>query len=334
MLDADGLVWRRFTQPVAAHYLLPIDNYFRTKFHLVTACARTGVPLPGSTLIREVCEDKRLLTTAMRDVAGLRLARELVLRANDAWPWPSALERFCAEHDLAALVTKPVDGFGGSGIDFWRWPEDRAALLARLEAVRAAGSDWLVQERLRSVPTLDGREWNIRQYVLRRTATRIEAAWRRVRIGQGVINTTRGAESCTVEQLLANIAPERRAALAQTVQATDQIAAAVLRRLEQYLYEQFHPALQRYVGSGSNLEPDLLALDFIISEIGSQQYALYLLEINDFASGGMRDYEVLAQREVWPEAERIAAIHPFSLAPAMLDMAAWRGAAYRQARQP
>jgi hypothetical protein len=61
------------------------------------------------------------------------------------------------------------------------------------------------------------------------------------------------------------------------------------------------------------------------------EFAVYLNEINDFASGGMRDYEILCHRQLLPEADRVRATQSFSLAPSMLQMAFWRGNAYRQA---
>ncbi len=59
-------------------------------------------------------------------------------------------------------------------------------------------------------------------------------------------------------------------------------------------------------------------------------FAVYLNEINDFASGGMRDYEILRHRQMLPDAAQVRATEPFSLAPAILRTAFWRGSAYRR----
>jgi hypothetical protein len=60
-------------------------------------------------------------------------------------------------------------------------------------------------------------------------------------------------------------------------------------------------------------------------------FTVYLNEINDFASGGMRDYEILCHRQMLPHTMHVRATQPFSLAPSMLQTAYWRGSAYRQA---
>jgi hypothetical protein len=193
----------------------------------------------------------------------------------------------------------------------------------------------LVQERIVAVPTVDGREWNLRQYVLRGPGDTIKARWKRGRIGHGAINTTQGAQSIAVEELLPLIrldAPQR-AAFEQAFRSTDDLAAEVMRALDRYMERNWAERKQLYRGSGSNLEADLLALDFMIAPAPSTAtgYAVYLNEINDFASGGMRDYEVLAHRQALPDADRVVAAHSFSLAREMLETAMWRGSAYRQA---
>src|ERR687886_10547 len=336
VLEDDSLIFRRFAAPVPVHYLFPVDNYYRSKFHLVTEYAGCSVPMRGSAIIREVCEDKLLLNEIAGNVPGLRLARELALvRGQGEAERAAALDRFCAEHALRALVSKPVDAFGGTGVEFWRYPDDREALLEHLRDALAARTAMLVQERIVAVPTVDGREWNLRQYVLRRAPDTIMAPWKRVRIGHGVINTTRGVQSMTVAQLLGEIRLEgsRQAAFEAVLRATDDLAARVMHALDRYLERTWGHTKRAYLGSGSNLEADLLALDFMIAEAPELPagYAVYLNEINDFASGGMRDYEVLAHRQAFPDADRIVARHPFSLAPQILETARWRGRAYKRA---
>jgi hypothetical protein len=336
MLDEDGLALRRFKTPVPVHYLMPIDNYYRSKFRLVTEFGACDVPMPGSLPIREVCENKLLLTDIAGDIPGLRLARELQLRReDDASGRAATLDRFCAQHNLTALVSKPVDAFGGIGIEFWRYPEQRQALLQRLDAALAERPIMLVQERIVAVPTVDGREWNLRQYVLRGPGDTIESRWKRGRIGHGAINTTQGAQSIAVENLLPlmRLDAPQRAAFEQVFRSTDRLAAEVMRALDRYMERHWADRKQPYQGSGSNLEADLLALDFMIAPAPGTTtgYVVYLNEINDFASGGMRDYEVLAHRQALPDADRVVAAHSFSLARAMLETAKWRGDAYRQA---
>jgi len=336
MLDAQGLVLRWFAEPVPVHYLFPVDNYYRSKFRLVTEYGASRVPMPGSALLREVCENKLLLADVIGSLPELRLAHELSLIPQQRMDVEDALDRFCAEHDLQALVTKPVDAFGGIGVEFWHYPQDRQLLVARLKEAVAANTVMLVQERIVPVPLMDGREWNLRQYVLRYGPELIRAPWKRARVGEGAVNTTQGAQSMTVEQLLLRlrIEPAQHNAFREALQRCDALAVEVLQRLDAYMQRFWNTAREPYIGSGSNLEPDLLALDFMIShdQEHPQQFVIYINEINDFASGGMRDYEILAHRQAFPDAERIVAAHPFSLAPSVLDLAKWRGSAYRQAR--
>jgi hypothetical protein len=336
MMDDGGLVWRRFENPIPIHYLFPVDNYYRDKFRLVNEWAHCGVPMAGSTIIRDVCERKELLWEIAGTIPDLRLARETyVTRSMGEGGRAAAIDRFCAEHDLHDLVSKPLDAFGGIGVDFWRYPADRDRLLARLREALTARPQMLVQERIVPVATASGRDWNLRQYVLRRTPNAILSAWKRVRAGHGVINTTQGAHSLTVAALLGEIdvLPGERAAFEAALHATDRLAVAVMEQLDRYLHSQFADQHQPYIGSGSNLEPDLLALDFMIARDRDQGggFAVYLNEINDFASGGLRDYEVLAHREALPDAPRVRATQPFSLAPALLDLAYWRGSGYKRA---
>lgn len=336
MLDDRGLVWRRFETPIAIHYLFPVDNYYRDKFRLVNEWAHCGVPMAGSTIIRDVCERKELLWPIAGAIPDLRLARETyVTRSMGEGARAAAIDRFCAEYNLRDLVSKPLDAFGGIGVDFWRYPDDRDRLLARLREALTARDQMLLQERIVPVATASGRDWNLRQYVLRRAQNATQSAWKRVRAGHGVINTTQGAHSLTVAALRdeIDVLPGERAAFEAALQSTDRLAVAVLEQLEQYLRSHFADQRQPYLGSGSNLEPDLLALDFMIARDRDQPgaFVVYLNEINDFASGGMRDYEVLAHREALPDAPRVRATQPFSLAPALLDLAYWRGAAYKQA---
>lgn len=329
MLDARGLVWRQFDQPVPVHYLLPIDNYYRAKFRLVEAFGACGVPMPGSAAIREVCEDKRRLSAIAGNIPGLRLARELCLDPQHAPIAGEQLARFCAEHKMQSIVTKPVDAFGGADVQFWHAHDDAAALHEYVQNMLAAGRSLLVQERIPPLPTRLQREWNVRQYVLRCGPDDMRSAWKRVRIGHGVINTTRGAESVTVEQLIAemDLPPAHLADLVATLRSTDTLAIEVLRHVERYVQ---HNNVQP---PGSHQSPDLLALDFMIAPDAGGGFAVYLNEINDFASGGMRDYEVLAHRQAFPDAPAIQAWHAFSLAPAILDLARWRGSMYRQRQQ-
>ncbi len=336
MLDNDGLVWRHFEEPVPVHYLFPVDNYYLDKYRLVGEYGQWRVPMPGSRLIREVCENKLLLADIVRGIPDLHLAHELQLAATtDETAWNIALDDFSARHQLTELVTKPVDGFGGSGVEFWRYPQERPALIAWLQEAFTTTTTILVQGRIRPVPTRSGREWNIRQYVLREGPAVVLAPWKRVRIGHGVINTTRGAGSSTTSQLLADLAleGERLRSFEAALQSTDALASEVLRSLEVYLMRHWHTVEQAYLGSGSNLSADLLALDFMIAAdpLRNGTYAVYLNEINDFASGGMRDYELLYHREALPDAEHITATEPFALAPHILTLAQWRGGAYRAA---
>jgi hypothetical protein len=335
MLELQGLVWRSFHEPVPVHYLMPIDNYYRSKFRLVTEYGDSGVPMPGSTLIREVCENKALLADAIRHVPGIRLAREVIFHRNDSRPRAAQLDTFCRDNNLRRLVTKPADGFGGIGVEFWNYPANRAALLTHVEQALGEHASILVQERIMPVPTRSGQEWNLRQYVLREGPDLVTAPWKRVRIGHGVVNTTRGARSTTVEHLLQDIdldAPQQEHFLA-TLESTDGRAADVLRALRDYLYHAWGHEHRPYRGSGSNLDPDLLALDFMIGHDPGRPdaFAVYLNEINDFASGGMRDYEILRHRQMLPDAAQVRAAEPFSLAPAILRTAFWRGSAYRRA---
>lgn len=336
ILDEDGLALRRFRQPVTAHYLFPVDNYYRSKFRLVTEYADCGVPMPGSVIIREVCENKLLLNEIAGEIPGLRLARELQLfrdGAEDARA--TALHRFCREHQLHALVSKPTDAFGGAGVEFWSYPEDREALLDHLRTALGAHNAMLVQERIFAAPMANGRDWNLRQYVLRRSAATIIAPWKRVRIGHGVVNTTRGARTMAIEDLppAMGLAAEEEAGFESTLLATDGLAAEVMRALDRYMERAWGATRRAYRGSGSNLEADLLALDFMIARAPElpEGFAVYLNEINDFASGGMRDYEILAHRHAFPDADRVVAAKPFSLAPQMLETAKWRGGAYKHA---
>ena len=336
MLDDDGLVFRRFRRPVPIHYLFPVDNYYRSKFELVGQYAGSGVPMPGSTLIREVCENKLLLGEIAGGIPGLRLAPELPrVRGDDAAAWAERLDHFCTEHVIRALVTKPVDAFGGAGVQFWRYPEQCGALLDHLAEAMQERTAMLVQQRIVPVPTTSGRDWNLRQYVVRESGDTVLSRWKRIRAGHGVINTTQGAHSLTLQQLLEDLplTGAAREAFERALAMTDRLAGDVLRALERYLQRRFGGERQPYRGSGSNLEPDLLALDFMISEAAGRpgHYVVYLNEINDFASGGMRDYEILAHRAAFPDAERIVAAHPFSLAPHVLDLAKWRGQAYKEA---
>lgn len=318
MLDQAGLVWRRFDAPVRAHYLLPIDNYYRDKFRLVREYDTSGVPMPGSAAIRAICEDKEQLAAIAGGIPGLRLPREIALKSG-----APALERAALLDQLAIggsdeLVTKPVDAFGGQGVRFWDFFRQRGELLDYLRLHFASGGSTLVaQSRVRPPSTADGHEWNVRQYVLRCGDDDVRAPWKRVRVGRGVINTTRGASSCTVESLLSRLAlvPAERAKLERALAGTDALAVEVLKRLE------------HYVPAGRFQTPDLLALDFMLAPDGDD-YAVYLIEINDFASGGMRDYEVLAHRQALPNAPAIRADQPFSLAPAMLQSARWRALQY------
>jgi hypothetical protein len=107
----------------------------------------------------------------------------------------------------------------------------------------------------------------------------------------------------------------------------------VLRALQHYLHRAWGHEHRPYRGSGSNLDPDLLALDFMIGHDPARPdaFAVYLNEINDFASGGMRDYEILRHRQILPDAAQVRAAELFSLAPAILRTAFWRGSAYRRA---
>jgi len=318
MMDRAGLVWRRFGEPIRAHYLLPIDNYYRDKFRLVRAFDALGVPMPGSAAIRAICEDKLQLAAIAGGIPGLRLPREVALTADV--PDTQRAERLDALTGDGSdeLVTKPVDSFGGAGVRFWEYRRQRGELLHYLRLHFAGGGSPLVaQIRVRPPSTADGREWNLRQYVLRCADDDVRAPWKRVRIGRGIINTSLGASSCTVDSLLSQLAfaPAERARLERALRRTDALAVEVLKRLE------------RYAGADRHQTPDLLALDFMLARDGDD-YAVYLIEINDFASGGMRDYEVLAHRQALPDAEAIMAVHPFSLAPAMLDSARWRALEY------
>lgn len=328
MLDERGLVWRSFERPVPVHYLFPIDNYYRAKFRLLEEFAGCGVPMPGSIAIREACEDKCQLYSIAGSIDGLRLAREICLKPQHLPEFVQHIAQFCAECAPGELVTKPVDAFGGAGVAFWRYPDELEPLHEHIRAGLIAGGSVLVQERIPPLPTSLGREWNLRQYVLRCGETDFRAAWKRVRIGHGVINTTQGAQSITIEQLLAemNLSPVAMEALQAALQATDELAIKVLQRLDRYIQA-------KTVQSRSHVAhaPDLLALDFMIAPHGDT-LAIYLNEINDFASGGMRDYEVLAHRQAFPDADAIAAIHPFSLAPAMLELARWRGEGYKHGK--
>ncbi|MBA3943510.1 MAG: hypothetical protein H0X37_02990 [Herpetosiphonaceae bacterium] len=336
MLDEDGLVWRQFEEPVPVHYLFPVDNYYRDKFRLVGEYGQWRVPMPGSQLIREVCENKLLLVDIVSGIPGLHLAHELQLAPTTGeTAWIMALDDFSARYQLAELVTKPVDGFGGSGVEFWRYPQDRPALIAWLREAFATTPMILVQGRIRPVPTRSGREWNLRQYVLRNGPEAVLAPWKRVRIGHGVINITRGAGSSTTSTLLEDLAlePEQLRAFEAALQSTDALAVAVLHSLEAYLVRHWGATEQLYHGLGSNLSADLLALDFMIAPdpARSGTYAVYLNEINDFASGGMRDYELLYHREARPDADHITATESFALAPHILTLAKWRGGAYQAA---
>lgn len=338
MLEDNALVMRRFAEPVPLHFLFPVDNYYRDKFRLVRDYADCGVPMPGSALIREVCENKRLLADIVGEIPGLRLARELCLTGDNDHDTRAALvERFCAEFEQDQLVTKPIDGFGGYGVEFWSYPAQRDAMLERLDAVLAVSDVVLVQERLSSVPTHSGRDWNLRQYVLRAGPDMVESAWKRARVGHGVVNTSQSAVGITIEHLLADldIDADERPAFEAALRDADGLACEVLRALSGYLARHHAAVERRYRGSGSNLEPDLLALDFMISRVAGKRgaFAVYINEINDFASGGMRDYDMLTARQAAPEAPRAHARHAFSLAPRVLDLALWRGRAYRDAHE-
>lgn len=318
MMDDGGLVWRRFASPLRVDYLLPIDNYYQDKFYLVHRYDALGIPMPGSEAIRAICEDKQQLHAIASGIPGLRLPREVTLSSDLPEQSAERLDALTAagSHEL---VTKPVDAFGGDGVRFWEYPRQRGELLEYLGLHFASGGSTLVaQTRVRPPTTADGREWNLRQYVLRCAGDDVRAPWKRVRIGRGVINTSRGASSCTVESLLSQLAwaPAERAALEHALKQTDALAVQVLKRLEQY------------AGADRTQSPDLLALDFMLARDGDN-FAVYLIEINDFASGGMRDYEVLAHRQVLPDAPAVQAIHSFSLAPAMLNSARWRALQYR-----
>lgn len=335
MLDQQGLVWRHFREPVPVHYLFPVDNYYRSKFRLVRDYDGSGVPMPGSTLIREVCENKALLADILRDTPGIRLAREIIIERDDPQDHAARLDAFCAAQHLRRLVSKPPDGFGGIGVEFWDYPAERAALFARIGEVHKEHASILVQECIVPVPTQSGRDWNLRQYVVREGPALIQAPWKRARMGHGAVNTTQGAQSTTIEHLLADIDldPQQRQRFLATLASTDQRAVDVLRALEDYLHRMWGQARTAYRGSGSTIEPDLLALDFMIGHDPQQpgEFAVYLNEINDFASGGMRDYEILRHRQLLPDADQVRATQSFSLAPSMLRMAYWRGNAYRQA---
>ena len=339
MLEGDGLVWRYFKNPVPIHYLFPVDNYYRSKFHLVRMFDACEAPMPGSTIIREVCENKALLHEIAGDIPGLQLACELRLHHEDQdHQHTASLDRFIATHKLQALVTKPVDGFGGADVHFWELPAQRDALLNYVQEALKGHDELLAQGRIVPVPTKSGREWNLRQYVLREGPATIRSQWKRVRIGSGVLNTTQGARSITAEQLLPDLDldDDQRASFLAALRSTDALATDVLRALEAYLQRVWQHNRQRYRGSGSNLEPDLLALDFMIAHDPTRAngFAVYLNEINDFASGGMRDYEVLLHRQSLPDAEVVRATQEFSLAPHILATAHWRGSAYKEAVQP
>lgn len=314
MMDGAGLVWRRFDTPLRADYLLPIDNYYRDKFGLVRDFDASDVPMPGSAALRAICEDKLQLAAIASDIPGLLLPGEVALDATmDQQQRVRRLDAL-ASGATDELVTKPVDSFGGDGVRFWSYWRQREEIQNYLLLHFAGGGSTLVaQTRVRPPSTADGREWNLRQYVLRCGEDDVRAPWKRVRIGRGIINTSRGAGSCTVESLLSQLAlqPAERAVLERALDRTDALAMEVLKRLE------------RYVDGHARPTPDLLALDFMLARSGDD-YVIYLIEINDFASGGMRDFEVLAHQQALPDAPAIEAIHSFSLAPAMLDSARWR----------
>ncbi len=336
MLEPDGLVWRRFTGPVPVHYLFPVDNYYKDKFRLVTEFAHCGVPMPGSTLIRDVCEDKTKLHKIIHELPGLWLPRERwIIRGDESAPWQQDVDEFCIEQQIHSLVSKPVDGFGGNGVAFWNYPEDRPAMMAHLDAALKNPAGILLQERIVAAPVHSGRDWNIRQYVVRRSEHDICAPYKRVRIGTGVINTEQGADSFLVDDLMAEVdlPPAQFQAFKATIDSTDQLAVGVMQCLTRYMSQNFTPTLYR--GSGSNLEPDLLALDFMISPDpdDTARYRVVLLEINDFASGGMRDFEILIHRHFLPDAACISASQSYSLAPALLETARWRGELYRRETQ-
>ncbi|GAC1360638.1 MAG: hypothetical protein NVSMB42_20190 [Herpetosiphon sp.] len=335
MLDRNGLVWREFKQPVPAHFLFPVDNYYRAKYRLVDAYQALHVPMPGSNVIRTVCEDKRVLAAIAGAIPGLKLASEICVQRGTALPeLEQDVDRFVAEHRLTELVSKPIDGFGGRGVAFWELPRDRDAMLdALIRDIR--DGDILIQGRIRPVPTVSGLGWNMRQYVVRQDGGGSVSRWKRARQGSGAINTTQGASSVAVGELLQDIrlSLDDRKAFERVLARTDGLAVAVLEALEAYLEREWREQRISYAGSGSNLEPDLLALDFMIAEDANEQdgFAVYLNEINDFASGGMRNYEYVMHRWLRPTAARVLAQQPFSLAPRILDLAVWRGRAYKAA---
>jgi hypothetical protein len=228
-----------------------------------------------------------------------------------------------------------VDGFGGYGVRFWEYPRQREAMLAHLAESFADTSAIVVQERIKTLPVNSGREWNVRQYVVRRSESEIAAAYKRIRIGTGVINTEQGADSFLVESLLdeLDLTDRQRSAFLAAYDRLDALGAEVMHALSRYMVQNFAMQRVNYRGCGSNLEPDLLALDFMIAaDAGSPDcYKIYLLEINDFASGGMRDFEILIHRQKQPDAPVIYASQPYCLAPAILDTALWRGRAHKVA---
>jgi len=338
MLDSDGrnLVWRHFQHSVAAHYLFPVDNYHRDKFRLVKEYANCGVPMPGSALLRDVCEDKAQLQAIVKGIPGLHLPGErLLLSSQDSVARASIVDNFCQTHNARHLVTKPVDGFGGYGVQFWDYPHERPAMLAHLASAFASSPAIVLQERIRTLPVRSGREWNVRQYVVRRSATEIVAPYSRIRIGTGVINTEQGADSFLVDSLLAelDLTVKQRAGFEAAFASIDSLGIQVMNALTNYMQRKFQPQESGYRGGGSNLEADLLALDFMIAPDNQRpdRYRVYLLEINDFASGGMRDFEILIHRQRLPQASSIHASQPYCLAPAILDTARWRGQAYKNA---
>ncbi|HLY25512.1 MAG TPA: hypothetical protein VKQ72_04175, partial [Aggregatilineales bacterium] len=175
----------------------------------------------------------------------------------------------------------------------------------------------------------------VRQYVVRRSATEIVAPYSRIRIGMGVINTEQGADSFLVDNLLAelDLTVKQRDGFEAAFASIDGLGIQVMNALTSYMHRNVQPEESGYRGGGSNLEADLLALDFMIAPDDQEpdRYRVYLLEINDFASGGMRDFEILIHRQRLPQASSIHASQPYCLAPAILDTARWRGQAYKNA---
>jgi len=193
---------------------------------------------------------------------------------------------FMSEHDLSEAVIKPVSGSCGMGVTF----VNRENTAYKIEHMRKITDNFIIEERI-TPPLLKYEgydqqyDWNFRVFVSRddNEAPKVSPPLVRIDKEGWPVNLSLGAARMNYDQLIEKLNL-----------GADQ-ASKLLKDIMDISLKAFTAVEEEVKGkSGKNyISSDFMGIDVIINK----DFVPYILEVNDFCSGGMYDLDRVSPEE-------------------------------------